>query len=129
METANLNLLVAAYISARDLKAALKNEYEAKVQRVDESMDKIEAQLMTLLDASGAESVRTESGTAYRTTVTYANVADWDTVLDFVRRTEHWQLLMRGVSKKEVEALLAETGDVVPGVNVRREMVVNVRRS
>lgn len=128
-DSMKLDEVVAKILAARDLKKRIKEDYEAKAGRLDEAIAKLEVLALSAMEKMGVESVRTEHGTAYKNTVTYTSVADWDAVLTFIKQTGNWQLLQRAVAKKEVEAFMAESNDAVPGVNLRREVVVNVRRS
>ena len=45
------------------------------------------------MDASGETQKKTPSGTAFITTVDFANVAEWDAVLDFIKENEAWDML------------------------------------
>lgn len=125
----NLSELVEKYIIVRDKKASLKADYEAKVSVVDQAMEKIEALILSSFAESGTESCRTESGTAYKTTRLYANVADWDIALEHIKRTENWSMLEKRVSKKAVEEYMEANEEAPPGVSTRTEVVINVRRS
>ena len=76
------------------------------------------------------DSVKTEFGTAYATVRTTASIADRDAFMDFVKANEEWALLEVRVSKTAVEQFRSANDDELPpGVNVREERVVNIRRS
>lgn len=121
--------LVQRYIALRDAKDKIRKAYLAKVATIEGVMDKIEAHILGSFNESGIDSVRTAAGTAYRQTRTSASVADWELVLDYVRKNELWHMLERRVSKDAVEAFKSEHGDLPPGINWREETVINVRRS
>lgn len=126
-----LDQLVEKYIALRDRKAALKGDYEKSVAKIDEALGRIEAYLLTQLTATGSESVRTKSGTFYKSERISATVADWDHIREWVldAPAERWSMLEKRVSKGFVEAYKTEHNDLPPGVNIRSEIVVNVRRS
>lgn len=124
-----LDALVEKYILLRDKKAELKKAYTEKAARFDNLMTKLEAVMLQMFEAQGIESVKTPSGTAYKTPRTTVGVADWDMVLEFVKEHEYWSMLERRVSKAAVEQWQTEYGDLPPGLNIRQEVVVNVRRS
>lgn len=126
---AKLEKIVNAYITLRDEKARRKSEYEKQVAELDSAMERIENYFLKHLQDSGSESVRTKAGTFYKQERISATVADWDMVLDFIRQGEHWSMLERRVNKTFVESYKAEYHDIPPGVNLRSELVVNVRRS
>jgi len=124
-----LSEVVDKYIQLRDKKAELKREYDAKVATIDTTLDQIEAKLLEVFDSTGMESTRTESGTAYVSTRTSASVVDRDAFMDHVKRHGDWTLLEVRCSKVAVEQYKAANNEVPPGVNIREERVVNVRRS
>lgn len=124
-----LSELVAKYIELRDKKAQFKADYDSKVAKLDENLEKIEAVLLKTFDQTGMESVKTEFGTAYTSTRTTASVADPDAFMTYCRANDAWHLLEKRVSKIAVEQYKAEHDDVPPGVSYRAERTVNIRRS
>ena len=120
--------LVEKYIKLREVKTKLSNEYKAKVAKVDDIMDKIEAAILAQFNELGVESARTNAGTAYKQTRTSATVADWDAVLHFIQENDLYNMLERRVSKNAVEEYVQENGALPPGVNWRQEVVINVRQ-
>lgn len=123
-----LDEVVKNYIALRDKKAAIKADYDAKAAKIDDVLDKVEAKILEYFEQSGLESIRTDTGTAYKSTRNSATVADWDSVLAHILETENYQLLEHRVSKKAVEEYRMANEDLPPGVNWRSEVTVNVRR-
>lgn len=126
-----LDLVVERYVILRDKKTQMKSDYEKKVATVDAAMERIEAFLLKHLTDSNSESVRTKAGTFFKSTRTSATVADWDAVSAWVLEdtVSRWPMLEKRVSKGFVEAFAEAHNDLPPGVNVRQETTVNVRRS
>lgn len=120
---------VSLYIQMRDKKAQMKADFEASIAPLNEKMEKLEAKLIDVFNKTGMDSVRTEFGTAYTTTRTTASVADRDTFMDYVKANEEWSLLEVRASKTAVEQFKAIHDDIPPGVSIREERVVNIRRS
>lgn len=125
----NLEVLVTKYIAARDKKQAIMDEAKQKAAKIDAVLEKIEGVILQSFNETGAESVKTAMGTAYKSTRTSVTVADWDAALNFIREGEHWEMLERRVSKKAVEEFKEETGDFPPGLSTRVEVTINVRRT
>lgn len=121
--------IVEKYIKLRDKKAELTAEHKAKIAKIDEALAVAEGVLLSEFQKAGMESVRTESGTAYKTVRTQAGVADWDAVLDFIKANDLWSMLERRVSKQAVEQYREANNDLPPGINWREEVTINVRRS
>lgn len=123
-----LSELVEKYIDLRDKKKQLKEAHEAKVAAIDGLLDQIEAKLLQVFTDTGIESVRTDSGTAYKSTRSSASVADRDLFMEHVKRHGDWQLLEVRCAKTAVEQFKdANNGELPPGVNWRSEVVINIR--
>jgi hypothetical protein len=121
--------VVSHYIALRDQKAAIKAEYDAKVSKIDKTLDTIEAKLLEVFAQTGMDSVRTANGTAYTTVRTSASVADREIFMNYVKSHDEWPLLEVRASKTGIEQFKEMNQDLPPGVNWREERVVNIRRS
>lgn len=125
----NYNEMVEHYIRFRDKRAEYKAEFDAKVQKIDLVLEKIEQKLMAYMNDTGLEAVRTGAGTAYRSKKTSASVADRDVFLDFVRENDAWELLETRAAKLAVEDYRAANDELPPGINWNSVYTINVRRS
>lgn len=125
-----LSEAVSLYIKLRDKKAELKAAMEAQIAPLQEKMDMLEAKLLQAMQTTGVDSIKTEFGTAYTAVRTSASVADRDAFMNFVRSSHEWSLLEVRASKTAVEQFQAANDDELPpGISIRAERVVNVRRS
>jgi hypothetical protein len=124
-----LDLIVERYVQLRDKKAQMKAAYEASVADITTGMNRLENAILATLNEQGAESFRTAHGTAYKSTSTSATVADWDSLLGFVRENDRWDMLEKRVSKTAVDQFRAANDDLPPGINYRESVSVGVRRS
>ena len=125
-----LSEAVTLYIQLRDKKAQMKSDFDASVAPITEKMDKLEAKLLDVFNKTGMDSVKTEHGTAYTAVRTTASVADREAFMDFVKANEEWSLLEVRASKTAVEQFCESNDNALPpGVNMRSERVVNIRRS
>lgn len=125
----SMEALVEKYVQLRDAKAKLVSQTKEKVARIDDAMAKIEGVILTEFNNTGVTAVRTEAGTAFKTTKTMAGVADWDALLDYIRENGMWNMLERRVSKPAVDQYKDEHDDVPPGVNWREEVTIGIRRA
>jgi hypothetical protein len=121
--------LVEKYIQCRDKKAEYKAEYDLKVAKVEEAMDKIENKFLEVFASTGMESIRTEFGTAFASSRTSCTVADKEVFMDYVIKNQEWPLLEVKPAKKAVEEFKTATDELPPGLNWTVERVVSVRRS
>ena len=125
-----LSEAVEVYIKLRDKKAQMKAAFDAEVSPINDKLAKLEAKLMEVFNNTGMDSVKTEFGTAYTVNRTTASVADREIFMDYVKNNEEWSLLEVRVSKTAVDQFReANDNEIPPGVNLRVERVVNVRRS
>ncbi len=125
-----LSEAVELYIKLRDRKAEMKAEFDAQVAGIQEKMDKLEAKLLEVFNKTGTDSVKTPFGTAYTSTRVSVTAADREAFMNFVRANEEWSLLEVRPSKTAVEQFrAANDNEIPPGLNIREERVVNVRRS
>ena len=120
--------VIAAYLKLRDKKDSMEAAVKAEVKGIKVKMEKLEAWLREQADAQGVTSFKTKAGTAFMTTTDFANVADWDAVLDFIKTNSAFDMLEKRVSKTAVRAYIEEKREVPAGVNYGTRLEVNVRR-
>jgi hypothetical protein len=120
--------VVAAYMKLRDKKKAIEAEADSKVQEIVQKMEKFEAWIREKATEQGVTSFKTNAGTAFLTTVDFANVADWDAVLTFIKTNEAYDMLERRISKTAVRSYIEAHKEVPAGVNYGTKLSVNVRK-
>jgi phage host-nuclease inhibitor protein Gam len=125
-----LSEAVSLYIQLRDKKAEMKAEFDASIAPLNDKMDKLEAKLLDVFNKTGMDSVKTEHGTAYTAVRTTASVADREAFMEFVKANEEWSLIEVRAAKTAIEQFRDNNDDALPpGINIRSERVVNIRRS
>lgn len=126
--TPNIGDVIRTYMKLRDQKAAIEAELKERVADLKGKMEKLEAYLKTQMDAQGLTSFKSEYGTAFLTTTDYANVADWDAVLNFIRENDAYDMLEKRVSKIAVRGYIEANKVVPPGINYGTKLEVNIRK-
>jgi phage host-nuclease inhibitor protein Gam len=122
--------LVRVYIKMRDKRAALKASYEADDNQIKEQMALVEQHLLEVCKSTGAESIKTEHGTAIRSVQTRYWTGDWAAMHKFIRDNNALDLLERRISQLSMKTFLRENPDLLPvGLNVDNKYTVTVRRS
>jgi hypothetical protein len=124
----NVDDVIAAYMKLRGQKDAIEAETKEKVSVIKVKMDKLEAWIKEQADVQGVTSFKTKHGTAFLTTTDFANVADWDAILQFVRENEAFDLFEKRISKVAVRGYIEQTKTVPPGVNYGTRLDVNIRK-
>jgi len=128
MGTPTVDEVVKGYIKLRDKKNQMKKDQAEDLRPITEKMTLLENWLQRDLMTRGVESQKTKEGTAFLSTVAAATVKDRDAFLKFVQENEMWDLLENRCSKSVVQDYLADTGEVIPGVNYQETKVVRIRR-
>jgi hypothetical protein len=124
----NVDEVIAAYMKLRSKKEAVEAQVKDEVKALKSKMEKLEAWIKEQADAQGVTSFKTKHGTAFLTTTDYANVADWDAVLDFIRDNEAFDMLEKRISKIAVRGYIEQNKAVPPGVNYGTKLDVNIRK-
>jgi len=126
--TVNVDDVVATYMKLRSQKESIEAEVKDQVSTLKAKMEKLEAWIKEQADIQGVTSFKTRHGTAFLTTTDYANVADWDAVLGFIRDNEAYDMLEKRISKVAVRGYIEQTKAVPPGVNYGTKLEVNIRK-
>lgn len=123
------NKMVSAYVKIRDARAALKAKFDEEDAALAAQLDVIENALLEVCKDTGAESIRTQHGTAFRSVKERFWAADWDEFKDFVREHDAVDLLERRIHQGNFKEWASQHPDVVAPVNVDRKYTITVRRS
>lgn len=126
--TLTVDKVIGKYMKLRSQKEALEAETKEKVATIKTNMAKIEAWLKAKADEDGVTSFKTDSGTAFLTTVDFASVDNWDAVLDFIREEEAYDMLEKRVSKAAVRGYIETNNAVPPGVKYGTKLDINIRK-
>jgi hypothetical protein len=124
----NIGDVIRTYMALRSQKDAIEAEMKSRVDGIKANMAKLEAWIKEKADEQGVTSFKSDFGTAFLTTTDYANVADWDAVLDFVRTNEAYDMLEKRISKIAVRGYIQQNKTVPPGVNYGTKLEVNIRK-
>ena len=121
--------LVKLYVQLRDRRSDRKKQWESLDEGDKSKQEKIEAIILARYAEQGIESARTAHGTAYKTKVGYASVADKDTFFDWVMENKATEFLESRANKTAVQQFINEHQDLPPGINWREEIHIRVNRA
>ena len=121
--------LIKGYLQIRERKRELEAKHKDELKPYIVTLAKIELALGKVMEDTGLENLKSVEGTAYRTVRSSVVVADWDSFLSWVRENNYWHMLEHRASKTAVEEALADEGELPPGVNVSRDVAIQVRKS
>ena len=132
METVatDLSPLVSKYVQLRDRKAAMKKAFDDSVAEIDAMLDKVENFLLKQMNAQGAESIKTQSGTAYISKKTNVSIKDLPAFRAFLReQSDPFVFLDNKANKTAIEEYTKEHKDLPPGIGWSEHRAVNIKRS
>lgn len=124
----NHEALVAEYRQIRDSIADQQKAFEASIKPLKERREAIENILLDDLNRSGANSVNTNSGTAYKTTRTSYGVEDPAAFRAWAEAHGHLDFFENRVSKEAIENWVNEGKQLPPGIKVSTFTTVNIRK-
>jgi uncharacterized protein YjaZ len=124
----NIGDVIRTYAKLRDQKAAAEAEVKDRVDQIKGKMTKLEAYLKEQMDAQGLTQFKSEYGTAFLTTTDFANVGNWDEVLQFIKDNEAYDMLEKRVSKLAVRGYMDKNKRVPPGITYGTKLDVNIRK-
>lgn len=120
--------LVKAYVNIRTAYLDMKKQHEAQQAELQEQMSAIKDALLQHCKDNNVESVRTESGTFFRTVKKDYWTNDWESFGKFVVEHAVPELLEKRINQSHMRQFLEEHPDVLPpGLNVESKYSVTVR--
>jgi hypothetical protein len=128
--------LIARHLAIKDHLAVQAKEFAAFCKPFKDEMDQIEAKLreMILALGEGAESIKTNNGTAYTSLITTPGIEDREKYLDYC--LENWDSVgneMLQLGKPQITAIKTymdeHEGALPPGVKISTYQQLNIRRS
>tara|TARA_R110000868_G_scaffold333046_1_gene593948 strand:+ start:588 stop:983 length:396 start_codon:yes stop_codon:yes gene_type:complete len=122
--------LVEVYIKIRDAKEAEMKKAAVIEAEFNDQLEVIERELLEVCKATGANSIKTDHGTAMRSTKSRYWTNDWEKFYDFMFEHNVPELLEKRIHQTNIKQFLEENPDVLPlGLNVDSEHSIIVRRS
>jgi len=128
-KTVDFDTRVSQFVKLRALIKADDDAHKEKMKEKRETLDQLNNLLLSHLDQVKADSVKTKSGTVYRTVKRSASTADFKAFWDFVMKHELFDLVDRKPNVTAVSDYLETNKSLPPGVNLNSTYVVGVRKS
>lgn len=120
--------LIDRYVKLRDKKRGIEAAHKLELAKYNDMLTRIEEDLLNVMKTSGLTNMKCQHGTAFQSTQWSTKVLDWARTLGYIREHDAWDLLEARVNKTAAIAVMEETKEPVPGVDVSSRVVVNVRR-
>ena len=125
----DLDRLVSVYIKIRDKKNELAATFAEQEKELEGKLDKVKQALLEHCKATGTESVKTASGTFWRTQRKRFWTSDWEAMNRFIVENEAVDFLEKRIHQGNMKEFLEDNPDVLPpGLNADSEYSITVRR-
>jgi len=125
----NADKLSQVYVKMREKLYEMQQTHEEQQNALKEKMQIVEAEMLTLCEKTGADSIKTPNGTIMRTTRTRFWTSDFDSLYEFIRQRECFDLLERRVHQGNFKRWVEDNPDDLPkGMNEETRYAVTVRR-
>ena len=122
--------LVRAHLKLRDAIEKLAAEYKVARAELEAKKDAVDVALRDICKDLGAESIKTEYGTAWLSVKPQYNTLDWDAFLTFMVENDCLHLVQQRVAQKNMQDFLDTHPDQVPpGLTSNNKLTVTVRRT
>lgn len=119
----DMNQLIDYYVQLRDRKKELQAKHKEELEPIDAGLMKLEARMQEQMGELGVEKVGGDAGTVYTKVNTNVMVEDWQSVVDYVKDNDAFDLLEKRVAKSAA----IERADV-PGLRFSNVKTIQVRR-
>lgn len=124
-----VDVLVDRYVKLRDRIKQAEDAHKERMKPAKDMLEQLNNQLLDAINKSGAESISTVFGTAYRNPRTSVSIEDGEQFRPYVIANELWDLVDWKANKTAVEDYLKEFESLPPGVKITTAYVAGVRRA
>lgn len=122
--------VIEAYLKLRTQKEELSNRHKDEMAPLNLRIEKLEVFMLLLLNNAKVDSMAFKGvGTMFKQNVSSVTVAEWDATLQWIKDNNAWEFLERRVSKTVVNEYAEANGEVPPGIDIKNDTVVRVRKS
>jgi hypothetical protein len=126
----DVNEIVEAYINVRNERDRITKAYEDEDKALKSVLETLQASLLSVCNEMKVESLKTESGTVFKTLKERFYTNDWDNFNKFVVENNVVDLLEKRLHQTNMKTWLAEhAGEgLPPGLQSTREYAITVRK-
>jgi hypothetical protein len=129
MSTVNVEQLVKAYIKMRDARQQLLREFDEADAKIKQQQDVVQQALLELCKETGTDGLKTSAGTVTRTVKTRYWTSDWNSMKNFIKENDAFELLEQRVHQTNMKSFLEENPNLMPpGMNIDSRYAITVRR-
>jgi len=124
------NKLTNVYIKIRDKRAEIKRAFDAENKKLEDQQNKVKIALLGYCKEQGVESVKTTSGTFYRTVKTRFWSNNWSEMHKFVLAKELPEFFEKRLNQTAVREYIEENPDAeIASLEQTSEYQITVRKA
>lgn len=130
MSDMKLDDLVTTYLTIRNERNTLKNQWETKDAELKADLEQLEQAMLVACNEINADSIRTGSGTIIKSLKETYTCGDWDNFKQFVVDNNALDLLQQRISQTNFKEFMSTRLDegLPPGISTLREFAITVRK-
>lgn len=123
--------IIKKYIELRDWLEADSKAVDERQKPYKDGMALLENMMQEILNKDGADNIKTEFGTAYRTTLMSVRMADRGAFLDYIVKSDDdpFRFFTNAVAKEQIKDYIDKHGAAPAGIDVTTIVKTNFRRS
>jgi hypothetical protein len=125
-----LDDLVTTYLTIRNERNTLKNQWETRDAELKADLEQLEQAMLVACNEINADSIRTGSGTIIKSLKETYTCGDWDNFKQFVVDNNALDLLQQRISQTNFKEFMSTRLDegLPPGISTLREFAITVRK-
>lgn len=129
MSEVTADKLISAYIKLRNARQKLTQDFESADAELKGKQERVSEMLLEICKDMGADSIKTQFGTASRRLNIRYKTTDWDSMYKFIKEHDAFHLLEQRIHQTNMKNLLEENPEMVPmGLSSDSEYVISVRK-
>lgn len=123
--------IIKKYIELRDWLEADSKSVDERQKPYKDAMSLLENTMQEILNKDGADNIKTEFGTAYRTSLMSVRMADRAAFIDYIVKSQDdpFSYFTNAVSKEKIKDYIDKHGAAPAGIDVTTLLKTNFRRS
>jgi ATP-dependent Lon protease len=113
----------------RDARQRLQQEFDEADSKIKVQQEAIQQALLELCKETGTDGLKTAAGTVSRTVKTRYWTSDWNSMKNFIKEHDAFELLEQRVHQTNMKSFLEENPNLMPqGMNIDSKYAITVRR-
>lgn len=121
--------VVKRHQEVKRARLALQAEHKAEEKEYVEAEEALELWLLDFLNSNGLDNIKTEHGTAYKTSHVQTKLVDRQALIEYVKKSDNFDIFTNSLTKEIVKDYLEANKKAPPGVEISTVAVVNIRKA